>query len=398
MPRLPLLLVCLGPLLFACGDDGRIPLADGGLDAEPPARDVGPPGDANCASAFVEARVERLPVDIVWVVDNSVSMQPAVDEVTAGLDDFAEIIEDSGLDYRVIMLSLRSPTNPVRVDGRDRYAVCIPRPLAGDDACGNGERFFHSSVDIKSTQPLEQFLGTLGQTAGFTEGESRGGEPWRDFLRDDATKSIVVVSDDDSRLSPTQFETFGGGSNPFNSTELPPGILDASWDGLFEGYVFHGLYGWGSETDPRVACTYPGGEVPPAPGETYTALVERTGGVRASICDGASAWGPFFEAVASSVTEGARIACEIPLPAPPDGMMLDPGRVNVVVRGEGGDTTVGKVSDASACAGPGGWYYDDDAAPSAVILCETSCALARDRVGPEGTGVSVQFGCETILI
>ena len=56
-------------------------------------------------------------------------------------------------------------------------------------------------------------------------------------------ESFVVVSDDNSRLLPQDFETFAGGKNPFNSLTLPPGILDPSWNGLFTGYVFSGLYG-----------------------------------------------------------------------------------------------------------------------------------------------------------
>lgn len=400
-------------VLAACGDDPhRIDSGsgdaaaeagtDGGLDGAPrdsrvPVDTAPPDADATCAARMVEAMVRRLPVDIIFLVDNSASMQPAIDAVTAGLNDFADVIDASGIDFRVIMLSLRSPTNPVMIGGGTRYAVCIPEPLAGDAMCGNGPRFFQSSIDVRSTQPLEQFLGTLGQTAGYREGESRGGEPWRDFLRPEATKTIVVVTDDNSRLSADDFEHFPGGSNPFNSNTLPPGILDASWGGLFDGYLFHGLYGWGSESDPTTPCRYPGGTLPPSSGPTYTELVSRTGGVRAHICDGASAWGPFFDAVATAVTDTARIDCEIPLPDPPEGMALDPTKVNVVIQGTGGDTELRKVPDLGSCGPMGGWTYDDETMPTRVILCPSSCDLARERVSDGGT-VLVQFGCETLLI
>src|SRR5262249_38031668 len=146
--------------------------------------------------------------------------------------------------------------------GSTRYPICIPPPLSGDNACGDGMRFFHSTVDIRSTQPLEQLLGTLGQTAGYTASDARGGPPWANHLRPQASKTIVVVTDDNARLSATDFETFPGGKNPFNSLTLPPGILDPSWTGLFDGYLFSGIYGWGNAADPSVRCTYPDQSMP----------------------------------------------------------------------------------------------------------------------------------------
>ncbi len=171
---------------------------------------------------------------------------------------------------------------------------------------------------MKSTQPLEQILGTLGQTQGYALGDIRGGEPWKDQLRPDATKTFVVVTDDNSRMSATEFETFKGGTNPYlGSTQLPPGLLDPSWNGLFDGYRFDGIYGWGSDNDPSVMCKYQDGTLPASPGPTYTVLVNKTVGVRAQICDGAQAWGPFLQAVAQAVSQTSKLSCTLDLPAPP---------------------------------------------------------------------------------
>ena len=418
---------------LGCGDDVRSSdrpydgggQSDFGMDATVSPRDLGSPRDwgplpdrsflppdAACATATAEATVERLPVDIIWVVDNSVSMQPAIDQVTAGLNDFANLIASSGLDYRVIMLSLRG-AGELSVGGRARYGVCIPEPLAGDASCGDGPRFFQVSADIHSTQPVEQILGTLGQTTGYREGDQHGSEPWLDLLRPGATKTFVVVTDDNSRtcarpvgrcaggdppLTDTSLEDFPGGPNPFNSRELGPGILTAAYGDLFEGYLFSGIYGWGSETDVEEPCTYPGGTQPPSAGPTYSALVERTGGVRAQICDGAGAWAPFFASVATAVTRTSRIQCDLALPPPPDGMTLDVDRVNVSIRGESGDVTIPRVDGAGACGPAGGWHYDDPVTPSEVILCPTTCEEAQAEITAPEHGVAVLFGCETILI
>jgi hypothetical protein len=364
------------------------PIPDGSAPFDP---------DAACAVAVQEAKVEVLPVDIIWVIDNSKSMQPAVDQVMAGMNDFATLIANSNLDYRIILVSLRTKTNPVTsVDGKTRYGLCIPPPLSGDANCGNGPRFFHSSVDIRSSQPLEQFLGSLGQTMGYQPGDLRGGEPWAAQLRPGATKTIVVVSDDNSRLSAADFETFAGGTNPNDGTlTLPPGILDASWKGIFAGYSFDGIYGWGSANDPSVMCTYQDGSSPASSGPTYTSLVQKTNGVRAQICDGAAAWKPFFSSVAQGVTSTTKLSCSLALPTPQQGM-LDPTKVNVGIVAQNGTVGLFKVADANACK-QGGWYYDNDANPTQVILCPASCDEAQTLVGKGGGKIEVQFGCATII-
>lgn len=429
LTRTLLVLLCLA---LACGGDDRprrdtgprdvgadvTTEGDIGVDA-PFVRDGGNPDapfdpDAACASATVMAEVENAPVDIVWVVDNSTSMEPAIRNVQLGLNDFAMRVARSGLDYRVIMLSLRGTS------ADSRYPICIPPPLAGDSACGDGERFFHVNVDIKSTQPVEQILGTLGQTAGYTvESVDRGSLPWRMLLRDDATKTVVVATDDNSRtclhphttgvvchasdppLTATSLEDFPGGGNPFNSNVLGPGLRSAAYGSLFEGYTFNAIYGWGSAADPDALCTYPDGSSPDSPGYTYTELVNRTGGVRAQICQQASsaAWNDFFEAIATRVEETARIACELALPAPPAGMTLDPRKVNVFLEAEGDSSLFRKVADESSCGPLGGWYYDDEAAPTQVLLCPASCEQAQDVLSEAGTAsVGVQFGCDSLLI
>ncbi|MDI1433031.1 MULTISPECIES: hypothetical protein [Polyangium] len=366
---------------------------DGGTGTDaPPLSD-----DAACASTASEATVEKLPVDIIWVVDNSSSMQPAITEIKKGLNAFASLIAAKNLDYKVIMLSLRNKTSPVQVGGSTRYPICIPAPLAGNDSCGNGPRFFHSSVDIRSVQPLEQFLGTLGQTDGYKLGDERGGEPWKQELRPQATKTIVIVSDDNSRLSATNFESFAGGKNPANSLTLPPGILSPSWNGLFTDYVFSGIYGWGSTSNPNTICEYSDGSAPPSSGPTYTTLVQKTGGVRAQLCDGSAAWQPFFDAVAQAVDQTAKLSCELTIPKPPTGEDLDPELVNVALSSGGAPTYLPRVNGAAACSG-GGWYYDDPAAPQKVILCETSCDQAQALVGEDKTGkIEVFFGCQSII-
>ena len=366
-----------------------------------PSSDAGPDdsGDASfvtCAATAVEAERERLPVDIIWMVDNSSSMAPAVAEVQAGLNAFANLIDSKGIDYKVVMLSKRGSTPT-----SNRHPICIPPPLGTAD-CGNGPRFFHASLDVRSTQPLEQFLCTLDQTPLYGQGEEYGSEPWSQELRPNATKSIVVVTDDNSRFSANDFEMFNGGKNPFNGSpsnprSLPPGILHPSRGNQFKGYVFSGIYGWGSLTEPSTRCTYPNKTQPTASGAVYTDLVNKTGGVRAKICDGAAAWATFFDSVAEAVVSTSRVACDLEIPQA-DAGILDPEAVNVRVSdGTNPAVVVPRVANEAACGGTAGWYYDDAKSPSKVLLCPLSCEDAQSKGSDTPPKIEVLFGCQSVV-
>ncbi len=337
-------------------------------------------------------------------------MAPAIEQVRLGLNAFADQLFASGLDYRLILLSRRGAPG---TGTSSLHPICIDPPLAGA-GCADGERFFHIDVNIGSTKPIEQILGTLAQTDGYGPSQPDGGPPWRALLRDEATKTFVVVSDDNSRtcarpvgtctggdppLTPTSLEDFPGpAGNPFSSRTLGPGILTATYGDLFAGYTFNAIYGWGSETDPDVECTYADGSSVEASGHTYTTLVERTGGVRARICDGAAAWGPFFTAVADTVLTTSRIECQLDVPPPPDEMMLIPSQVNVLVDGTSGEQLIGRVLTEGDCTGTGGWYYDDNTTPTEIRLCPATCEFAQSEITEPGTGLNVLFGCDSILM
>lgn len=369
--------------------------------------DAGLSPDAACESRTSQATITRDPADIIFVLDNSNSMAPAIAAIRSGINDFAQSLVDSDLDFRMIMLSARTGT----------YGVCVPEPLAGPGCADNPPRFYQTDVDIHSTMPIEQILGTLAQsTPGYSQGEAYGGAPWRDLLRPEATHTFILVTDDnqrtcggtgepacqagDPRLTATSLEDFPGGGNPFSGRVLGPGILDtATYGTLFQGYTFDAVYGWGDETDPSIRCEYSPGVSPVSSGPVYTTLVERTGGVRRQICEGAAAFPPFFQAVADGVVHGSPIDCFVDIPPAPDGMTFQIGRVNVVMRGTGGMSYVGFVPDAASCDGTrGGWYYDDMAHPTQILLCPASCDTAQTEVVGPDTGLDVQFGCQTILI
>ncbi len=204
-----------------------------------------------------EAQATALPVDIIWMVDNSSSMQPAIAQIKQGLNSFAALIESKSLDYQVIMLSLRNAQSPVSIGGSNRYPVCIHSSSRATPTAATARASFNRASISAAPSLSSSSFGTLGQTKGYTASDDKGGEAWAQHLRLAATKTIVVVTDDNARLSVTDFETFPGGKNPFNSNMLPAGILDPSWNGLFTDYTFSGIYGFGNLQDPSVKCKFP---------------------------------------------------------------------------------------------------------------------------------------------
>ncbi|RYZ65610.1 MAG: hypothetical protein EOP08_06630 [Proteobacteria bacterium] len=73
---------------------------------------------------------------------------------------------------------------------------------------------------------------------------------------------------------------------------------------------------------------------------------------------------------------------------PPANETLDYAKVNVVHTPTGGTDVVLPRSDD--CAEPGGWHYDDPAAPTTIQLCDGACATAKS-----GGALKIVLGCAT---
>lgn len=83
-------------------------------------------------------------------------------------------------------------------------------------------------------------------------------------------------------------------------------------------------------------------------------------------------------------------ACEYVIPASPDGKTLDPRKVNVLyTHGDGTESSIGK-GDPAACES--GWKYDDENAPTKIILCGKDCDGVKADLGAK---IDVIFGCTT---
>jgi hypothetical protein len=117
----------------------------------------------------------------------------------------------------------------------------------------------------------------------------------------------------------------------------------------------------------------------------------RAGGTdQAFLTDEADVSDSFVEALLN-ITD-TEIACEYLIPEPPDDMtQVDIDKVSIIYTPQGGDPEeVPKVNNLGDCADAenGGWYYDNQTAPTRIYVCPCTCArFAAGRV-------DVRLGCE----
>ena len=94
---------------------------------------------------------------------------------------------------------------------------------------------------------------------------------------------------------------------------------------------------------------------------------------------------------AVSQIRSAVIACDLALPAPPDGRAFDKERVAVAFDDGSGERSLRYDAD---CSGDAAWHYDDPGSPASIQLCASTCDAVR--AVPEGE-LRIDFACEQTL-
>jgi hypothetical protein len=342
--------------------------------------------DAACATASASVEIVAQPVDLIVALDNSGSMDDEARAVEANINlNLAQILEDSGIDYRLILVS----------EHRERVlqdtAVCILSPLSTLSACpsdapGQSDRFFQYSIEVGSDDSFDVLLQTFDGREQDDFGLAPGG--WSEWLRPGAEKVFLEITDDDA----------GGSAEDFLSelSALAPDVFGA--DPARPELVWHSIVGLAEQqlaTAPYVAsdpvqtaeCD---GDVFNA-GVAYQELSRLTGGLRFPICEFAG-YDAVFRRIASDVVQGSRNACDFAVPAPPPGRALDLDTIAVSYSpGSGGAPRVlGRVLGADAC-GADAFFVDD----AGVHLCSEACDVVSIDAS---AAVDVLFTCQNTLL
>ena len=312
-----------------------------------------------CRSIGLDASPPPRVVDIIMAIDNSSAMADEIASVQDNINaHFAELLDQSRVDYRVILVSEHGRA----VDRR----VCIKAPLGGSLTCDpppsvpmNGLKFFHYDQQISDRDSLFQLYVTYDKTD--RHGLAQGG--WRSWLRPGSMRVFIEVSGGDDLVLAT--------IDSFETGLAQKGFFPSSTQ---REYTFHSIVGvpanspvsapWLS-TAPLMSerCA-----TAALPGTRFQTLSVRTGGLRFPVCEFLQ-YGAAFEAMALEIVRAAGVRCEITPPPPPANFHYGPIAVEYTPTG-GTAEHLAPVPEPSGCSATG---FLRDAATDRVTLCPQAC-------------------------
>lgn len=356
--------------------------------------------DEACAGTTAIATLASRPVDIVLVIDTSSSMAGEIDAVETNLNsNLANQLDASGVDYQIILLADHGSA-----DVSGKFGICIDSPLSGHDCSTNGgnpppvdtARLKHYPIYVGSHDAYDRILTDYAHgDSGIYDVAPQGGitpalaEGYGAFLREDALKVFLLVTDDDSDGATTATAA------AFDDALL---AMDAAQFGTAadRNYVFHNIIGMVGKSGDTSEPWLPGDPVQNAEcgsggeadgfGAEYQQSSILTGGLRFPLCNNAN-FDAVFQAMAVNVTEGVALECSYKPAANDD---LDFDRVVAYFTPGGGELSkLNRVDNASACTADA--YY---VAGGLISLCPDTCDLVK--ADPAGK-LDFHIACSAIV-
>jgi hypothetical protein len=316
----------------------------------------GGPGDKPCAADLTAAT--RAEVDVIVVIDTSGSMDEETNQVRTNLNDFATSIGKSGLDYRVVMIAEKPAIVPPLPF---MPGICVEPPLAAASCADNAPTFHHLNQTVDSTDSLQLILDQF--------------PAYQAWLRPEAYKVFIEVTDDNSDLAWTEFDKQLLAKSPAQFG-----------DATHRRYIFDSICGWKKGT--AVLDANKCGSAVNI-GDQYQNLSKLTGGIVDSVCE--TDYSGVFKNIAKGLI--TKLGCEFAMPKSKDGSATDPKNVVVMYTpGKGGPAQpLTQVTDASKCGTvANAWFYDDNAAPTKIVFCPSTCTAAG---ADEGGKLEIAVGC-----
>ncbi len=183
---------------------------------------------------------QQTEADVILVIDSSNSMEDEAQAIQNELNNFASIIQSQFIDLHLILIT----------EDEIQGGICVPAPL-GSAICPLDENlpgFRHVVQQVVSSGAFNTVLSSYFE--------------WVGSLRPGATKTIIVVSDDNDEMTAGTFKS---------------GLLNL--DPTFNNFRFHGIVA--DYVIPYSPCI----AIAENPGTEYLALINDTGGVLNNLCD-----------------------------------------------------------------------------------------------------------------
>jgi hypothetical protein len=311
-----------------------------------------------CAAVAEMAKNEIRPVDIIWAIDSSPSMTAVIDSMAMQMNNLVNTVTMAGIKVHIIFITAEQREDPI-FNLPTGPVICIPAPT-GSGSCPNDTKLpdYHHLMGDCCWVGSHNALSRLVETYPMYMGD----------LQPNSMKYFGAVTDD----SAGDTTDFKGQADKF--------VADvAGWAGMpMVDWKFFGI-------------------INPSLGGAYQMLADLSGGVTGMIALGMVDYSMVFNELAKTVTQVKQLSCEWAIPPIPDGAgEFNKYKVNVMYTpGDGsGEKQLGKLEEADCAKAPeGGWYYDDENAPTSVRVCGQNC----DQIKVDLMGrVDVLFGCDTI--
>jgi len=318
----------------------------------------GSSGSSGSTCAATNAETKKSPVDIIFVIDNSGSMNEEMNQIKTNVNNFAAKIGSSGLDYRVIFIVAKASS-----PNQSGNVICVPAPLGGANCADNLPKFAHIPQSVGSTNGPNLILSTYDSTDAKLE--------WKKHLRPEAFKVFVMVTDDRSNMTAAEFDKQ-------LLAKAPAGMFGTA---AARKYVYHSIVSWKEGTTPpsTTVCSGAAGQ-----STEHQNLSLLTKGIIDSVCK--TDYSNVLNNISKNVVD--RLACDLTLQTSGE---IDPTKVVVQTTPAGGQPKVlTQVTGADKCASvPDAWHYDNNEKPTKVILCQSTC----DAINNTAQKVEAKVGC-----
>ncbi len=314
--------------------------------------DAGSGGNEGCNAISQTADAELGPVDIVWVIDASGSMDDEKLAVQMNIANFANVIEAAGIDHHVVIITDMDLAAGTPLGSNAQHYRFIQHDVGSHDLYDVLINRFHD--------------GLLGPGYGS-------------FLRSNAPTHIVAVTDDESApMTAAQFKL--SMESLLGHGFIQHAVASESVNGEpCSGGLCFGI--------PGIPCIPVGGGAANV-GAQYYMLADQTGGQKISICE--SDWSMVFGPLQDAVVASVPLPCAFNIPPPPSGLTFDKENVHFQHQPSGATTPneLPRAQTVSECGTAVGWHYDNNDAPVSILLCPAACDLAA-----QGGSVNIVFAC-----